>query len=96
VLLNLAAMVGEALPRGGTVALGGEEQAAGYEIVVRGEGAKLIFDPAVRAVLGGGMDLTSKSIGAYMVLQIVQRSGGALNISGAEEPFLLFGAQLPR
>lgn len=96
VLLNLAAMTGEALPRGGTIVLGGEAQPGSYEIVVRGEGTRLIFDPAVRAVLNGSDELTSKSAGAYMVRLLVERSGGALHLSGSEEPFLLFGAQLTR
>lgn len=94
ILLNLAFLTGEALPRGGSILLGSERRGNGCEIVVRGEGPKLIFDPSVRAVISGGSDLTAKSAGAYLVRHIVEASGGAMQISGAEEPFLLFGAQI--
>lgn len=96
VLLNLAFLAGEALPRGGTLLLGSEDRGDTVEIVVRAEGPKITFDPAVRAVINGSHDVTSKSAGAYMVRELVTRSGGSLQLSGEDEPFLLFGAQLRR
>ena len=96
VLLNLAFLAGEALPRGGTILLGSEARADAVEIVVRAEGPKITFDPAVRAVANGGGEVTSKSAGAYLVRELVTRSGGTLQLSIEGEPFLLFGAQLRR
>lgn len=96
ILLNLAFLAGEALPRGGTILLGSEEREDMVEIVVRGEGPRITFDPAVRAVADGAGEVTSKSAGAYLVRDLVTRAGGTLQLSGEGEPFLLFGAQLRR
>jgi histidine phosphotransferase ChpT len=95
-LLNLVLIAGEALPRGGTIAIGAEERAGLTEIAVRGEGSKLIFDPTIRAALGEGEgEVTTRTAAAYMIRTVAEQSGGQIIISAPEEPFLMFGASIP-
>jgi histidine phosphotransferase ChpT len=95
-LLNLVLMTGEALPRGGTLTIGAEENAGAIEIVVRGEGAKLTFDPNIRAALGASdEEVTTRTAAAYLIRTLAEQNGGQLMISAPEDPFLMFGARLP-
>ena len=94
-LLNLVLLTGEALPRGGVIAIGAEQQPGTTEIAVRGQGTRITFDPAIRAALEGQGELTTRTAAAHMIRTVATEAGGALMISGAEEPHLLFGARLP-
>ncbi|MBT2188899.1 histidine phosphotransferase family protein [Sphingobium nicotianae] len=95
-LLNLVLMTGEALPRGGVIAIGAEERGGVTEIAVRGEGAKLIFDPAIRAAVEGSSgEVTTRTAAAFMIRTIAEQCGGQILISAPEDPFLMFGASLP-
>jgi len=95
-LLNLVLMTGEALPRGGVIAIGAEERGGMTEIVVRGEGTKLIFDPNIRAAVDGTSDdVTTRTAAAFMMRTIAEQAGGQIMISAPEHPFLMFGASLP-
>jgi len=95
-LLNLVMMAGEALPRGGTLAIGAEQQGGTIEIVVRGEGAKITFDPTIRSALANGAEeVTSRTAPAFMIRSIAQQCDGQIMISAPEDPFLMFGASLP-
>ncbi|MBN8829577.1 MAG: histidine phosphotransferase [Sphingomonadales bacterium] len=95
-LLNLVLMTGEALPRGGTIAIGAEDRAGLTEIAVRGEGARITFDPTIRAALGSGTgEVTSRTAAACMIRMLAEQCGGQILISPPEEPFLMFGASLP-
>jgi histidine phosphotransferase ChpT len=95
-LLNLVMLAGEALPRGGTLAIGAEQRSGVTEIVVRGEGPRITFDPAIRAALAAGADeVTSRTAPAFMIRSIADQCGGQLMISAPEDPFLMFGASLP-
>ncbi|WP_264579944.1 MULTISPECIES: histidine phosphotransferase family protein [unclassified Sphingobium] len=94
-LLNLVLLTGEALPRGGVIAIGAEQQGGSTEIAVRGEGTRITFDPAIRAGLEGHGDLTTRTAAAVMIRTVATEAGGELMISGADEPHLLFGARLP-
>ncbi|WP_184149475.1 histidine phosphotransferase family protein [Sphingobium lignivorans] len=94
-LLNLVMLAGEALPRGGTLAIGAEVGAAAIEIVVRGEGQRITFDPAIRSALAGAGDLTTRTSVAYLIRSIADQTGGQIMISAPEEAFLMFGASLP-
>lgn len=94
-LLNLAMLAGEALPRGGTLAIGAEQGTDTIEIAVRGEGSRITFDPAIRAALAqDGGDVTSRTAPAFMIRSLAALCGGDLMISAADEPFLMFGARL--
>jgi len=97
-LLNLVLLVGEALPRGGTLAIGSEARAGVVEIVVRGEGPKVTFAPEIRhsfAPEAAGDEVTTRTATSYLVRTLVAQSGGQLALSAAEDPFLMFGASIP-
>ena len=94
-LLNLAMIAGEALPRGGTMALGAELAGDRAEIVVRGEGPRITLDASIRAaLLGQEKDVTTRTAMAHLVRTTADRAGGELMLSPAGEPFLLFGARI--
>lgn len=97
-LLNLALMVGESLPRGGTLTLGSEQNGGVIEIVVRGEGPKLTFAPELRESFSPGAAnnaVTTRTATSYLIRTLVAEAGGQLALSGPDEPFLMFGASLP-
>ena len=94
-LLNLVMIAGEALPRGGTLAIVAEQRAGVAEIAVRGEGPKITFDPSLRATLSGSGELSTRTAAAFMVQSLAEQAGGHILISGPDEPFLMFGARLP-
>src|SRR3546814_16514038 len=57
VLLNLALIAGDALVRGGQLDIGAELRDDGnVEIVVRGQGPRIVLDPELRAALTGQLD----------------------------------------
>ena len=98
VLLNLALIVGDALVRGGQLDIGAEKRPGVTEIVVRGEGPKVVLDPDLRAALAGTLPaegLASRTAAAWMVRQLVTNAGGEIALSPAGEPMLLFGASIP-
>jgi histidine phosphotransferase ChpT len=97
-LLNLCLLTGEALPRGGTLAIGSETRDGLVEIVVRGEGPKLTFAPDLRAAFAAdasAQDISTRTATVWLVRALVEQAGGQLALSGAEDPFLMFGASLP-
>lgn len=96
-LLNLALMTGEALPRGGTLTIGSEQRSGVVEIVVRGEGPKLTFAPELRAAFAPEMreDVSTRTATVHLIKTLVAQAGGQLALSGPDDPFLMFGASLP-
>ncbi len=96
-LLNLALMVGESLPRGGTLLLGSERRGNVVEIVVRGEGPKITFAPELRASFGvaAGEAVTTRTATSYLIRSLVNEAGGQIALSGPDDPFLMFGVSLP-
>lgn len=95
-LLNLVMLAGEALPRGGTLAIGAEQTAAATEIAVRGEGSRITFDPVIRAALEQESgEVTSRTAPAFMIRSLASQCDGQVLVSPAAEPFLMFGARLP-
>jgi histidine phosphotransferase ChpT len=94
VLLNLVLLTGEALPRGGVIAVGAEQQGDVVEIVVRGEGMRITFDPNIRAALEGQGEVTTRTAAAFMIRAIASECEGDVIISRPDEPHLMFGARL--
>lgn len=95
VLLNLALIAGDALVRGGQLDVGAERHDNKTEIVVRAEGPRLILDPELRRALLGEVEedaITPRAAAAWLAHSITKDSGGLIQISDEEEPFLLFGA----
>jgi histidine phosphotransferase ChpT len=97
ILLNLALIAGESLPRGGTLTVGMEMSGDAVEIVVRGEGPRLTLDGEIRKTLAGvaADDISSRTVAAAMTRAIVVDSGGEIMLSDADQAFILFGAHLP-
>lgn len=98
ILLNLALIAGEGMVRGGQLDVGAEKRQSVTELVVRGEGPKLVMDEEIRRALEGRLDsadVTARSAAAWMVRALVDQSGGDLMLSGPDDPLLLFGASLP-
>ncbi|HTG37561.1 histidine phosphotransferase family protein [Sphingomonas sp.] len=96
VLLNLALIAGDALVRGGRLDVGAEAEGSRVEIVVRADGPRIVLDPELRTALdgsGAGGGLTPRSAAAHLVRQLVDESGGSLQVSPAEAEVLLFGVQ---
>ena len=97
VLLNLAMIAGDALVRGGSLAVGGEENGGQLEIVVRAEGPRLILDPDIRRTLtdGEGADgVTPRVAAAYLIHTLAREVGGGVQVSEPAANVMLFGAAL--
>lgn len=95
VLLNLSLLAGDALVRGGQLDIGAEQAGDTVEIVVRGEGPRIILDAELRNALSGGGDqsvVTPRAAAAYLVNALVAENGGSLQVSPPDAPILLFGA----
>jgi len=97
-LLNLAAIAIEALPRGGTIDIGAEMRDGACEIVVRAAGGRIAFDPKVGQALDGTLpegELSSKSAPAHMLRLLAGEAGGGLQYHLSDEA-LVMGAVLPQ
>ena len=97
VLLNLAAIGIDALPRGGQLDIGAERRDGAAEIAVRASGDKVAFDETIGAALDGTLapdQLSGRTAPAYMIRQIAEASGGGLQYA-LSEGSLVMGAVLP-
>ncbi|MFM9829560.1 MAG: histidine phosphotransferase family protein [Sphingomonas sp.] len=97
VLLNLALIAGDALVRGGQLDIGAEQRGSIVEIVVRGDGPRIVLDDELRgALMGDSTDtvITPRAAAAHLVRAIVAQGGGAVQVSPPDAPVLLFGASL--
>lgn len=94
VMLNLALIAGDALVRGGQLDIGAEVQGQVIEIVVRGDGPRIVLDPELRTALAGETEeglITPRAAAAFLVRSLVAENGGMLQVSPPEAPVLLFG-----
>lgn len=97
VLLNLALIAGDALVRGGRLDIGAEEEEGRVEIVLRGEGPRMILDEELRtALIGAPADtvITPRAAAAFMASELVRQGGGTIQVSEPDEGTLLFGATI--
>jgi histidine phosphotransferase ChpT len=97
VLLNLAMIAGDALVRGGRLDIGAELSGGRTEIVVRGEGDRIAMDAEIRRALvapAGTDDIAARGAAAWLANRIVAATGGSIQVSEPDAPFLLFGATL--
>ncbi|HEV2568304.1 histidine phosphotransferase family protein [Sphingomonas sp.] len=97
VLLNLALIAGDALVRGGRLDIGAENTATGTEMVVRAEGPRLVLDPELRRALEGGTsadEVTPRAAAAWLASELVREARGSIQVSGPDDPFVMFGAVL--
>jgi len=95
VMLNLTLIASDALVRGGTLDVGGEENNGHLEIVVKIEGPRIILDQELRNTLThgeAGDGVTSRAAAAYMVHTLVAQAGGTVQISEPADNTMIFGA----
>ena len=98
VLLNLVLLAGDALVRGGTLAVGAERHGEGIDIVVRAEGPRIVIDPDLTRALLGQVDeanIAPRAAAAWLVHCLVSDGHGHVQVADNEEGVLLFGASLP-
>lgn len=98
VMLNLTLIASEALVRGGTLDVGGEDHDGQLEIVVKIEGPRIILDPELRTTLTDGEGeggVTARAAAAYLAHTLVQQMRGTLQISEPTDTTLIFGAVFP-
>lgn len=97
VLLNLAAIGIDALPRGGRLDVGAERRDRAIEIAVRAAGEKIAFDPSVGAALDGSLpesELSGRTAPACLIRLIAEETGGGVQFARSAES-LVMGAVLP-
>lgn len=97
-LLNLALLGGDALVRGGRLDVGAERQNGAIELVVRGEGPRILLDPALRETLAKGASggaVEPRAAGAWLAHSLAAEAGGTIRLSDPESEVLMIGATLP-
>lgn len=97
VLLNLAAIGIDALPRGGNLDIGAERRDGATEIAVRAAGARIAFDRTIGQALEGSLpdeELSGRTAPAHMVRLLAEERGGGLQYA-LTDGALVMGAVLP-
>ena len=97
-LLNLAAVGIDALPRGGSLDVGAELRGSACEIAIRAAGQKVAFDENIGRALNGTLPLTelsSRTAPAHMMHLLASEAGGGVQYAITSEALVL-GAVLPR
>ncbi|MXO58142.1 histidine phosphotransferase [Altererythrobacter salegens] len=97
VLLNLAAIGIDSLPRGGQLDVGAEKRDGATEIAVRAAGDKIAFDKSIGMALDGSLPpeaLSGRTAPAHMIRLIADRCGGGVQYALSDEA-LVMGAILP-
>ena len=97
-LLNLALLAGDALVRGGRLDVGAERRGGEIELVIRGEGPRILLDPALRETLGNGASggtVEPRAAGAWLAHSLAAEAGGTIRLSDPSSEVLLIGATLP-
>jgi len=97
-LLNLALIGIEGLPRGGTLDVGAELREGTSEIVIRAAGPKVVFDRNIGKALDGTLppaELSSRTAPAFMLHELARMAGGGIQYAISPEA-LVMGAVLPQ
>ena len=97
-LLNLALLGGDALVRGGRLDVGAEKRDGAIELVVRGEGPRILLDPALRETLARGASggtVEPRAAGAWLAHSLAAEAGGSIRLSDPDSDVLMIGATLP-
>src|SRR5690242_8642380 len=98
-LLNLALLAGDALVRGGRLDVGAERSDGQIELAVRGEGPRILLDPALRETLSKGSNgsmVEARAAGAWLAHNLIADAKGTIQLSAPESSALMIGATLPR
>ena len=97
VLLNLALIGGDALVRGGTLSIGAEEHDGHVEIVIQGEGPRILLDAEIERMLTEGQGdgaVVARTAAAYMIHALVAERAGAIQVSRPADGLMILGAAL--
>ena len=98
-LLNLALLAGDALVRGGRLDVGAESRDDEIELVIRGEGPRILLDPALRETLAAGSSggtVEPRAAGAWLAHSLAAEAGGSIRLTDPSSETLLIGATVPR
>ena len=98
-LLNLALIAGDALVRGGRLDVGAERRGNQIELVIRGEGPRILLDPTLRETLANGSSggaIEPRAAGAWLAHSLAAEAGGTIRLSDPSAEVLLIGATLLR
>jgi len=98
-LLNVALLAGDALVRGGRLDVGAESNDDAIELVIRGEGPRILLDPALRETLAKGSSdgaVEPRAAGAWLAHSLAAEAGGTIRLSDPADEVLLIGISLPR
>jgi len=98
-LLNVALLAGDALVRGGKLDVGAESSDDAIELVIRGEGPRILLDPALRETLAKGSSdnaVEPRAAGAWLAHALAAEAGGTIRLSDPSDEVLLIGVSLPR
>jgi histidine phosphotransferase ChpT len=98
-LLNLALIAGDALVRGGRLDVGAESRSDAIELVIRGEGPRILLDPVFRETLAKGSTsgtVEPRAAGAWLAYSLAAEAGAAIQLSDPASDVLLIGVTLPR
>jgi histidine phosphotransferase ChpT len=98
-LLNVALLAGDALVRGGRLDVGAENNDDTIELVIRGEGPRILLDPALRETLAKGSSdgaVEPRAAGAWLAHSLAAEAGGTIRLSDPSDEVLLIGITLPR
>ena len=97
-LLNLAMIAGDALVRGGRLDVGAERGASGLELVIRGEGPRILLDPKLRETIAAGHsggEVEPRAAGAWLAHSLAAEANGTIRLSDPADEVLLIGVTLP-
>jgi histidine phosphotransferase ChpT len=98
-LLNLAMIAGDALVRGGRLDVGAERRDGALEMVIRGEGPRILLDPTLRETISKGSaggEIEPRAAGAWLAHTLAAEAGGTIQLSDPADEVLLIGVTLPR
>jgi len=97
-LLNLALLAGDALVRGGRLDVGAERTDGQIELVIRGQGPRILLDPVLRETLARGASdgtVEPRAAGAWLAHSLAAETGGSIQLSDPTSEVLMIGAILP-
>jgi len=97
-LLNVALLAGDALVRGGRLDVGAENNDDAIELVIRGEGPRILLDPALRETLAKGSSegaVEPRAAGAWLAHSLAAEAGGTIRLSDPSDEVLVIGITLP-
>ncbi|MGH6658488.1 MAG: histidine phosphotransferase family protein [Sphingomicrobium sp.] len=98
-LLNLAMIAGDALVRGGRLDIGAESDGDTIELVIRGEGPRVILDPLLRDTLVRGIGdgpVEPRAAGAWLAHALASEGGGTIQLSDPADELVVIGARIFR